>query len=330
MSDLPPADWYTDPEDESQYRYWDGSSWTEHRAPRHTEPSGEPGADENAMRGPGELISGTFSMARRQWRGCAATALVWVVAEALTLVLVLIAGNAILGGELGAVWDRVTEPGFDATTPENEAYFESLDVDLAPINFLPLALGALIVWIASNLVQAAATIIAISDLRGRAVSIGDTFKKSLPRIPRLMGLDLQVLALFVAALAVTVVAGAAVPLLLILLIPALIAAVVFAIPVVSMAFAFASVGPAEPSLRYGLRLVRGRFWGVLGRMLLVLLVVVGASMLVGFVFALAGAADSLAVQVVSQGVQAVVGAVVAVLLIAAFAVLYHDLGGESD
>ncbi|MYI15810.1 MAG: DUF2510 domain-containing protein, partial [Acidimicrobiaceae bacterium] len=30
MSDLPPADWYTDPEDESQYRYWDGSSWTEH------------------------------------------------------------------------------------------------------------------------------------------------------------------------------------------------------------------------------------------------------------------------------------------------------------
>ncbi|MXW88833.1 MAG: DUF2510 domain-containing protein, partial [Acidimicrobiaceae bacterium] len=34
VSDLPPADWYTDPEDESQYRYWDGSSWTEHRAPR--------------------------------------------------------------------------------------------------------------------------------------------------------------------------------------------------------------------------------------------------------------------------------------------------------
>ena len=145
-----------------------------------------------------------------------------------------------------------------------------------------------------------------------------------------MGLDLQVLALFVAALAVIVVAGAAAPLLLILLIPALIAAVIFAVPVVSMAFAFASVGPAEPSLRYGLRLVRGRFWGVLGRMLLVLLVVVGASMLVGFVFALAGAADNLAVQVVSQGVQAVVGAVVGVVLIVAFAVLYRDLGGESD
>lgn len=29
----PPADWYLDPEDSSQYRYWDGSTWTDHRAP---------------------------------------------------------------------------------------------------------------------------------------------------------------------------------------------------------------------------------------------------------------------------------------------------------
>jgi len=34
--DLPPADWYSDPEDPDQYRYWDGSQWTEHRAPRHS------------------------------------------------------------------------------------------------------------------------------------------------------------------------------------------------------------------------------------------------------------------------------------------------------
>ena len=28
-----PADWYPDPEDPASLRYWDGSSWTEHRAP---------------------------------------------------------------------------------------------------------------------------------------------------------------------------------------------------------------------------------------------------------------------------------------------------------
>lgn len=30
---LPVAGWYKNPEDESQYRYWDGSNWTEHYAP---------------------------------------------------------------------------------------------------------------------------------------------------------------------------------------------------------------------------------------------------------------------------------------------------------
>lgn len=32
MSDWP-ANWYADPEDENQLRYWDGTRWTEHRAP---------------------------------------------------------------------------------------------------------------------------------------------------------------------------------------------------------------------------------------------------------------------------------------------------------
>ena len=31
---LPPANWYPDPADGSQWRYWDGTAWTEHFAPR--------------------------------------------------------------------------------------------------------------------------------------------------------------------------------------------------------------------------------------------------------------------------------------------------------
>jgi hypothetical protein len=37
----PPANWYVDPEDASQWRYWDGATWTGHRAPR-TEASASP------------------------------------------------------------------------------------------------------------------------------------------------------------------------------------------------------------------------------------------------------------------------------------------------
>lgn len=33
MSNTPPAGWYPDPEQAEQQRYWDGTQWTEHRAP---------------------------------------------------------------------------------------------------------------------------------------------------------------------------------------------------------------------------------------------------------------------------------------------------------
>lgn len=39
----PPAAWYDDPEDDSGVRYWDGATWTAHRAPKRRdtpEPSG--------------------------------------------------------------------------------------------------------------------------------------------------------------------------------------------------------------------------------------------------------------------------------------------------
>lgn len=31
-----PAGWFPDPHDPSQFRYWDGTAWTDHRAPRST------------------------------------------------------------------------------------------------------------------------------------------------------------------------------------------------------------------------------------------------------------------------------------------------------
>lgn len=44
MSDLPPANWYPDPEVPGQQRYWDGTQWTEHRAPGAGSAPQEPGS----------------------------------------------------------------------------------------------------------------------------------------------------------------------------------------------------------------------------------------------------------------------------------------------
>ena len=39
MNENPPADWYIDPQDTTQFRYWNGTAWTEHRSPRILTPS---------------------------------------------------------------------------------------------------------------------------------------------------------------------------------------------------------------------------------------------------------------------------------------------------
>lgn len=33
-TELPADGWYPDPSDDDRYRYWDGSAWTDHTAPR--------------------------------------------------------------------------------------------------------------------------------------------------------------------------------------------------------------------------------------------------------------------------------------------------------
>ena len=338
VSDLPPADWYTDPEDESQYRYWDGSAWTEHRAPRHTDHAEDPDAAPDGMRGPGQLIANTFSLTRRRWRGCAAVALICIVSQAAAVVLVIVSASDILMGELGAVWNRVSEPGVDLTEPEHEAYFRSLEFDLAPINFVPALLGLLAFWVSSNVMQAAVTRIALSDLRDRALTTSDALRQALRRVPRLVGVQLQILAIFViAGVLALVVQGVLVQLvgdigwlLLILLIPAFIVGTVYALVVTPLAYVVASAGPRTWSLRYGVRLVRGRLWATLGRLLVVFVVLFAVSLAVGLVFTVAGDSAGPPFDLVSELVQAVVGTGLAVVGLIAAAILYHDLAGESD
>ena len=330
MTDLPPADWYTDPEDESQYRYWDGSSWTEHRAPRIAEPDTETGDAPHGMRSPSTLVADTFSLTGRRWRSLAATALIYISSQVLALVLLIVSADDILMGELGEIWDRVTEPGVDLTQPEHEAYFQSLELDLALVNFGPALLALLALWVASTLMQAAVTRIALSDLKDRSLTTSDALRQALGRVPRLMGVNLQIAAIFLVVLLAAVLAGFGAPALLIPLIPAFIVGGVYMLVVMPLAYVVASAGPRRWSLPYGARLVRGRFWASLGRLLLIFLLLFAVSLAVGLVIGVAAASAGTTFNLVSQLVQTVVGAGLAVVAIVAAAILYNDLGGESD
>ena len=328
-ADQPPADWYTDPEDDSQYRYWDGSSWTAHRAPRHADASDGPGSEHGGLRGPGALIGNSFSLALRQWKGLALAALLTAAGQIAVVLTAVVTLDRVLVGKLSEIWARVTAPDFDPESPEQQAYFESLEFDFSVSSFMPLAVGLLLVWVAHSVVRAVVVRLALDDLHGRESTVAGVFRQSLARVPRLMGVDLQIWMLTVGALVVLGLSAIAAPALLFLLIPGLIAAVILMMAVIQLAYVVAAVGPSQASLRYAARLVRDRFWKALGRILLVLVVVIAASAAVGMVF---GLPTVLAEQlwVLSQVVQAFVGAALGVVLLISGAILYHDLDGETN
>ncbi len=310
-----PPDWYTDPEDESQYRYWDGSAWTQHRAPRHVE------QERPALRGPLRLLGDSFSTVRRQWPGYALPAVLAIAAQVLTVVLVLYSADLILMGEFDEAVDRLSDPA----TPETEAYFESLEADFSVLNFVPAAIGLLLLWLTTNLLTAAASILTVGNLRGESFTVSKVFRQAWRRVPRIFGVDLQIAGLLVLILALIVLSGVFVPALLFLLIPATLVVGFMSVAILPVVYAVASVGPDKASLPYAARLVRGRFWGVFGRMFLVSAIVGGGSVLVTNVIPLFGLFSLLGELIV-----AAISVALALIGIVAPAILYLDLGGETD
>ncbi len=314
-----PPDWYPDPADESQHRYWDGSAWTEHRAPRYAE------ASSKRLRGSNRLLGDSLRILRRQWRGCVFVALLSAAAGLLVSALFLYSADRVTMGEFDEIRERISQPDFDPETSGNEAYFESLEFDFSVRSLAPAVLGLLIAWLVSNLLTATVVLLTLGDLRDDTSTRSGVLRKACGRLPRLIGLNLQIMLLAMMILAIVVPAALTAPLMLILVVPAVLVAVILALPVYALAYVVASTAPARSPLRYSYRLVRKHFWGTLGRMLLVVLIVG----VVGGVFEAVTGLSGL-FWVLADSLSGVVSSVLALLSVVASAILYFDLGGESD
>ncbi|MCY3850779.1 MAG: DUF2510 domain-containing protein [Acidimicrobiaceae bacterium] len=320
MADLPPPNWYTDPTDESLYRYWDGSVWTDHCAPRYTEAR-------EALRGPGELIRDSFALLRRQWRVCGVAVLVSAALDVISVLLLLFSVDKILMGELGEILERVSDAGFDPDSPDNRDYFESLEFGFSVWNLLPGILGLLLFWLSLNLFTATVVLTARCDLRNGDISISKVLRQAVRRVPRLFGVDLQILALCALGMGVVLVSGLVSPWLLILFVPAFLVFLIASTPVFSIVDVVASAGPSEPSLLYAFRLVQKRFWGVMGRVLLILLIFLAAVLAVSAVL---GALNSLLGSFwwFQEICNALLSGFIAAPVSIAMAIVYLDLGGD--
>lgn len=324
MSDLPPADWYTDPEDDRQYRYWDGESWTEHRAPRRFD---------NKPRPTGELIRDSASMIRRHWRVYAVViAVTAVIAAAISEVGLRIwvgALDGFLGGRLDEIAARLSSPDFDPTTPEDREYLDSIRIDLNWEATGQAALGILVTLFSSLLGLAAVARAAVADLGDRAPTAGNALRGGLARLGRVAGVWLQCLAAIASVpivMTAIVVWSAGSYILFLLFIPMVVAAVVFfivAFLVMGLAPVTAAVAPKTPSLRYTISLVRGVFWAAFRRLLvIILLALVLAAAIILAILAIPG--DSLIHDMAGSTLANAVGLAATVPVV----LIYRDLGGE--
>lgn len=334
MSDLPPPDWYADPEDSAQYRYWDGARWTDHRAPR--DPAA--GAGRRSIRG---LLAGSWRLFTTNWRPFVAVYALAAVIYFAGEQLVRVGFDSVFGDTLTALLDDL-----ETLDPESEDAGSVLEDGLNDVRdrvtslssstigsgVLLMAMGVL-VTVAVNIVQFAAYgHLVMRRLAHQPATTVPALRAGLRRLLRIIGVLLMLLVMFSAAcmlasLVVGVLAVVSAPLGAVagvLLLLAAVAAVVMATPLVLVTLMTAAAGPAEPSMRYARSLLRGSYRSTLGRTVLVLFLST-ASLIVLFPIAVLIGLFAAPLETVTVYVLGVLPE--AFTIIALFTV-YHDLGGE--
>lgn len=340
MSDLPPADWYTDPEDESQYRYWDGSQWTDHRAPRH---SADPADDaDRAHRGINDLLAGTWRLFTANWRPFL---IIYALAAAIYFggeQLMRAGADDLFGDTLVALFNELET--LDAESDNAGALLEdrwndvrdhvsSLSSSTLARGALLVAIGALVAVVVNIAQYAAFGHLAVRRLADQPATTATALVAGLRRVVRVLGVMLMLgvmisAACMVAALVVgvlLVVSGPLGAVVGVLSVVALLAAILGAVPLALLTVMTAAVGPPQPSMRYARNLLKGRYWPTLGRTVLVLVL---SAVALGVVVLIAAAFGSLAGPL-NLATLYVLGVLPEALGIIALFILYRDLGGES-
>ena len=248
--------------------------------------------------------------------------------------------DEVFGGTLTALVDEVAAVDPDADDEEFNALLESrwndvtdrlegLGSSTLAAGMLLMAVGAAAV-IAINIIEFAAFgQVAVARLGQRQLSASGALRAGLKRLLRIAGVSLMLLVVFCAALMVVALVAGLLSLAsgaLAVVLGAAMGLVVIGVaaPLALLTLMTAAVGPAEPSMRYARSLLRGAFWATFGRMVLIFVLSLAATVPVLVVAELLQPFNDVLAQV------AVVGLSVfpEVLSAIAFFTLYHDLGGR--
>jgi hypothetical protein len=281
---MPPSGWYPDPEQAWTWRYWDGATWTDHRAPRVMVPSRDPFSFSAWFE---ESFAAFKAVARRVGLLVAA---VWVVAVSLYGIIGYSVFNSSNGREIRELieFDRIFGSTGAADTVEltdaewNRVGDLLLDSFWAALPWLlAISLVVSVGWAWSTALSARVADRVDADAVDRLPRVDDA-ADSIRRVPAVIGASIALAGISVAVFLI-----ACTPLLLALLLDAggavIALAVVFGLPLALVAFCWlwgrlalaiviASLGGEGIGIRRSWELTEDRYWGVVGRLLIASLI----------------------------------------------------------
>lgn len=269
MTDIA-AGWYNDPEYPSQLRYWDGTRWTEHRSPA---PTHDPVANGDSM----AIVSGAFAMIRERWVTLLAIAGLGVSLAIAGLVLGLIGVSMSLEPGLLDIIERVTSSDYNPDIdPVDKAFEDSIRWEWNA-GVVLVALGYLLLLVGVYGGMAAGALHFASVRAGRPRDAVSCVGLMARRAPRWFGIYLMWMLGAVVAMAlvigVYILAVATTGALLLLLVPATIAAVIFLWPYGQLSIYALMLAPRDtPPLRHTIALVRADWGGIAIRCLVINLI----------------------------------------------------------
>lgn len=289
--------WYPDPEDAAQVRYWDGTMWTDHRAPAPASTSTDVRTGD-----PMAVVTGAFKLVTGNWVQLLAIAGLGVSLFAAGAVLVIVGFSMSLDPGLWEIIDTTTAAGFNPDIdPVDRAFVDSIRWEWNA-GFLFILLGGLVGNAGSYGGMAAGAIHLVSVRAGAPRNAASSFASMLRQLPRWFGILLLWSLGFAGCVALVVLlyvaAGFVTDALLLLLIPATIGLIIAVWPVMQLSPIGLVLAPrGTPPLRHVLGLVQTNWGGIAVRCLLlnifaalanIALQITGVVPLVGLVLAIPG------------------------------------------
>jgi hypothetical protein len=343
---MPPPGWYDDPEQSFTWRYWDGARWSEHRSPMWVPPARDPKSFS-------AWFERSFACVKVVTRrvGLVLVAL-WAVASLFALVAGVVLFTSTDGRELRELTGLDDSFGTSNALTDSQAdrageLFGDLFVAAIPwivvVALIYLFVGT---WSWAIVARVAANHLAESDGAAEGAidvpveSVGATVGVSLRRIPAVIGSSLGLGLVFfglvvVAAVPIAVVVAldlgaAAVVLTVLFVIAGAIALGGWLWGRLALAPVIAALGGHGVGLRRSWEATHGRFWYVIARVIVALLIAGALGQAVNLVANFAFFLDFVVLLAISLVIQTVVSVISTVIQVSAMVVVLDQVSDFDD